>query len=355
MLSSCFLVFRITPQMTLNERSIWAFLTAFLFLNLVHTGFSLPILVGLPEYQKYFSAQRRRYFSRSIIRLCMLATLFFVGLIFFYRRGGFEADGINPDIKSNGIKFASLVIETWGILHVRRQTLGLSLLYNKSSVGKSVRLPLALPHWRPEKIEKICFDFFTIFYFVRLAVRFFISNVAYDSVKYSLLVPEILVCLLIFLLAAHAPADVRLKKCMFLSRILLFPLVPFHFIFHCGVRAIHGIEYFLMTRQLVERSQTSATKTKKIWTFAFILGSGTAVLPFLYNGMPHQFQSLFGSHYSFAILILLALSTTSVFMHYVFDGFMFKINDPNWSHNLAELFLPSGILNQPDSYEVDNF
>ncbi|MBP7843477.1 MAG: hypothetical protein KA116_01560 [Proteobacteria bacterium] len=122
--------------------------------------------------------------------------------------------------------------------------------------------------------------------------------------------------------ALRNPQKNKSNLTLYLLRLLLFPLSAYSYIALMGVLASHGIEYFVVFKQMIHNSKASQQNKKELYQLTLSASFFVFVcsIPGIFLANTTQ-PALW-------IILLSALGTGINFTHYYLDRILFKMRDP---------------------------
>lgn len=262
-----------------------------ILLNITHNAFTLAML-GMPELKEWRA-------NNSVTKL--------LG-VFILMWGSFQAllMSLNSVIANDIFFLISLIFP---VHHALSQSYGLSLLYNKNG-DTEVK--------KAESLERKFYQFFLLAIICSLFVEtlplrymldipYSIKTNTQNFFRYTVFTGFILIMIQTFRMSHK----VKYKKIMFAARYFVWACVMISPAAASGTKAIHGLEYALVTRKIFGNSRDS-----KKWILL-------AVLSFVVAG-------LFWFRYSYfrmsgTISSLASLSLAITFFHYYLDRKLFRM------------------------------
>lgn len=228
----------------------------------------------------------------------------------------------------------------WNGHHVRKQMLGLSLLYDRQTV-----LPEKRDMFR-EKVEKLIFSIFTATFLGRLFMsRYFGDTGLYKFFFWGVVVAEFTLCTALIVWTFFRSGAAR-NKSIYQIRLFFFPLSSLSILFDYALQAIHGIEYFFLTNKILDQSGLPKSKSRNILISGLLLGSCVFIPYYVLYFSAALRKELFGELVPLWALVVLGLAKTVVFLHFHIDGYLFRFSDPNVRKHIAPLLLSES--SQPD-------
>ncbi len=318
------------------ESILWArFVTDAVFLGTIHSVLSLTLLYYLPEYREWIQSVTGGQSWRYVLQL--LGVGFCLFNLFFYM---LERNIHTPLILLSVYTVFDFI---YGLRHWVRQTQGFSLAYNhrlkaRGHVGSGDEFE------KVERRERKLYTFVTytsvlagIFGGSQLVGALGISHPVFFGISFIACATG---AVALVYLALRTPGGEESPKFLYSLRVLL---VPFHFISlsaNLAMRATHGFEFLLFTRQLVERSKLRRSRR---WNFLFasivlvaIAGVCTAAKGAIWGPIAARNWP----EYSLWIAILAAFNGMFTYLHYYTDYFMFRMRDPKTREQVGPLLAP---------------
>lgn len=318
------------------ESILWArFVTDAIFLGTIHSVLSLTLVFYLPEYRQWVRAVTHGQPWRYVLQL--LGVGFCLFNVFFYM---LERNIHTPLILLSVYTVFDFI---YGLRHWVRQTQGFSLAYNHRLKMRE-RGQSAETFMKVEKRERRLYTFVTytsvlagIFGGSQLVGVLGISNPIFFGISFVACATG---AVLLVYLSLCTPGGEESPKFLYTLRVLL---VPFHFISlsaNLAMRATHGFEFLLFTKQLVERSKIQSSRR---WNFLFasiILIAVAGVCTAAKGAIWGPIASRNWPEYSIWIALLAAFNGMFTYLHYYMDYFMFRMRDPNTREQVGPLLAP---------------
>jgi hypothetical protein len=328
----CFVVLFKFPVLNKTQMVSARFLVFFIGMNIVHTGITYFLLKDMPAFRKYMEDTATPWMqSRVLVGM----TVALITLMFWIFSGRFSPDSLAAvSLKFVPQKFIIGALKFWSMAHVIRQTMGLSMLYNISLKGDQlneleVQRLNKLVRWEKWAFHGLCLSLF---------IRIFFKSIA-PSVFF---VFELSCCLVIIGVSFASPKWRKSNKTLYAFRCLLYPFGIVHFIFNFASMIIHGVEYFFLTRRLLDNGNLNRQVSNQILVYG--LGLGTAILlpQFVMQLNPSLEHQLFGRNAPLWILVVLAIAKAINLMHFYIDGFIFRFRDPAVRENILPILADRG-------------
>jgi hypothetical protein len=325
-------------------------LVTLIFMDGVHVVFTFMLLVSVPELWKWSTSHQNRPekgWARGLgfwVRLTFVS-VFLAILVYVLRVEQSTA-------MVRGMMAAWLFLELLGpAQHTLAQMRGISFCYH-STIRKRFQLSDEEKHRaaRTELAERYLFKallFGELFFWIpqifgpdQLVVP------GLELLKYA---GGILTCVSavgLVLNGLRFPRQAETRKSLFLTRVLLFPLKMFNSVAGLGVRATHGTEYLVIFRQMVNGSNLSQARRKRIYWMTFAASVAYSVIFIL--TWPVATRDLSGWAAPQQILNV-ALVTTFVirFAHYWTDSVLYKMSNPLTRAAVSPLLVPMKAASSP--------
>ena len=225
--------------------------------------------------------------------------------------------------------------------HTYSQTQGLSLSYN--ALVKSNNLPIS-QLTKLIAFEKIERKLFTMLIFTKIVSDvvyifgsdFFIKpNIQIFYAFRFLIFAQILVIL--YLSIAHSELR-KTNKPIYLLRLFLDPLIGSGYIADIASRAVHGMEYFFLTKKM-STAQTERNNTIRIWVFiAIICPLYVVFLKFMLGNEAFLFHRDKGAeNLDFILILTLSVLSGIAFLHFWLDRVYFRMRNPESKQFISPL------------------
>ena len=300
------------------------FVTSLLFFNSIHVYFTFAYLLTVPEIKSWIreiTDGRPWKFWLEILGVACVCSIL-TAIAFF-----------NIGITSTSLPIISVIFV--GIIpyhHMIAQNFGLSMLYNSQLTKQVV-------HSEQEKIqtlkcsarERLGFRCFMVFFFAWISVRMAgnalgLAPGLVSFFRHSLHLLTSGSVVFIFLNSLTYPHASKSNKPVFLSRMLLYVVLPFTFIADSALRACHGTEYLCVTGSVAKNSSMSKAIAKQYLGLLLLLASVGTVLLLCRKG-DGLVTFLFDGQYSDVPISIQALAFVSIvatYTHYYLDRRLFR-------------------------------
>ena len=310
---------------------------AIVFMNLLHVGLTLSMLALTPQFREYLRTQTSWVMKKSGL---ITASLLIFGLVLLHLNREMTTTGWLAESTRWLPSFLILTpLDIWNSLHIRRQTMGLSMLYNMGlretgNLTSDETTDLS----RREKLERWAFTALTVTLFTRVISHVIWGRHAVEWGDYALATMELGICSFIFLQARKAPRAAQSNKSAYLWRVLFYPLAALHVFFSQVLQSIHGIEYFFLCRKMIGNTGLKESRKRDVLFFGLAIGS-FAALPFIIRTIMAEVPAhtdKFTNVPAWAFLLLAAARSLN-FIHFLIDGYIFRFRDPAVRENVRPL------------------
>lgn len=306
------------PQLNPTTQLYLRILTFIFFGGAVHVAFTFFIMLSLPECKRWFVKQNSQV---SIVKKLIFITLIFSAgsIVFLF---------YNNHSSSIGLILLNILWLVYPTYHTFRQIYGILVLYNQDIVVSQ----------KEKNVEKKIFNFLMVIlciHTITLVIfqAHLLSQQEYQKLNWLL---SIVFCLPAFFLFKNKTD--RKAKNFYVVRIFLYPLSFHSFFALLATGALHGLEYFFITKKMVLNSEQKFKSSNNIPAFLsffsifvlYILSSSFGILGIYTGG--HAPQSAWYGFVNFAGLLV-------AFIHYYMDGLIFRMKDPATREIIAPLLM----------------
>lgn len=307
-----------------SHQRYWIFTSNILFLNSIHVGFTFMILSALPLAQAWRQENQSSFFF--IAPSLSLFILFFVFSWFFSK----EDDAI-------GLILA-LMYRFFGFYHLIKQSLGISLLYDRNFEKQEKRS-------NDSSFEKIVFSGLIAVTFFRCFTEFSNEYSWWSENANSILIHLLTFSLLSLVLLLFANklirhSETRLIKWIFLCRLFLLPLSMVSFLGLIGLVATHGVEYAFIIRKMSLSSGIELSSYLQGFSLVALFTVVTLSLVSTHSGLL-SFWVVDGFKGSFLHKLAWVTFSSITFIHYYIDGILFRFKNSWVRENIGPLLIDS--------------
>lgn len=230
--------------------------------------------------------------------------------------------------------------------HMIMQNFGLSMLYN-AQLAKKVQMTETeqAAVKKCSARERVGFRWFMIFFFAFLLFRmcgftFGLGPLPLKVLKVFLYLLVVASVAFIVLNSLTYPHATKSNKPLFLSRLLLYIVLPFNYIADSALRACHGTEYLCVTGAVAQNSSMSKAVAKQYFGL-IILFSLIGIVFLVCRRADGLVSFLFNGNYDkvpFSVKALAFVSIVLTYTHYYLDRRLFRFrNKSNRDHVLPLL------------------
>ncbi len=309
--------YRFSPM----EQNIGYMLSKGLFLNHLHTFFTVLMFIYFPEARAWYKqkAQTEKfYFIRQIVILVALFA-FFYNLLPYLRT--------HPVYRPNLYVFAMATMMWVGFHHVLSQSFGLSLVYNRMFEDSPHCMDADKQLIRSlEKKERFYFRSMLFFVCPALYCKYHLGDTHLITLMLTLC--SLICCIFLILVVWAYPGAEHTNKRLFGLRYIFMPLAPISFVAFMSSLALHGIEYLFVLRKMYRNS--SNTKQYIRWDYC-----GMIVISLVYFFLTIGDQFILGwwmrpnlPNYLPVLDFLAGISGAYGYFHCHMDSALFRMSDP---------------------------
>lgn len=303
-------------------------IVALVFFNLIHQVFSYLLIWRLP----FASDILNQKFGQS--KYFWLGFFVFQILVFVFLIFAFEAFTIEPELQKSLI-FLFLIINGLAVTqHGLKQVQGISLLYGRES-GQN--------DWQRKK-EHLFMNFVLIGLCLNIALQVLPTQypdlkILSDSLLYPIIALTYLPIFLLFKMVYNYQTGSS-KKMLYLTRLLLWPLVPVSQMALLGVGIIHGSEFTYVTWRITQSLGRKQNFSLRSWYFTFLIFGvlfSLLSLTRINGGLTGLFITEDSSQVPFWLVIGSAMTGTITFGHIYLDHILFGFKNSAVRKHLSPL------------------
>lgn len=305
------------------ERKFSNFIADILFFDTTHAVLTFLLILFVPEV----SGWKEKVSQKGTFLKFGIGIFIFWLILFLFQR--FNDSGVIFTIVSTITVF-------YPVYHCIAQVRGISFTYNTIFLKNQQGIENKDSILRSYRYEKWVGNLLVFTISLKLILSFLQMEKGFKIGNYGVLVDILNVSLILLLLFLFLslPKQLRIKKIIFNSRILIFLFVPSSFIAKIGYQINHGTEYVSIVDKMIENSSISSANRRKLIYFfltAIIVLSTLAYPQFILN------PNFFGSSSESIFKIFLAMRAANTYTHYFFDGLLFKMKNPITRERIAPL------------------
>lgn len=283
-------------------------------MNYVHVGFTFLMLWQIPQVKQLLKSENS---PLGFKKISMVFAVLIAASWAFYLSGTWTIEKQIVPGYSN-FELSWFLYSLWGFFHYMAQTRGLSALYSKNSpLGKS---GMNSQFSNIQKQERWAFGIL----FLTIIIHRVALLVKVDpALVNGTIVLSFLPTLFIFLNSFRFGS---VLKTTYLSRVIAYPMAPLSLDFFFLIQAVHGIEYFLVTRKMF--SQTENKKVFGLTWAALTFGVFIFLVQFFHDEwsfFPFLNVGLIPLLYPYLYGLILVFAT----LHYYVDSFLFRFSNPS--------------------------
>ncbi len=290
------------------------------------------MLFFVPEFKKYMS-DKSALMGRSVLKTWL--RFYLAAIIFFSLLRYSDIYGPKNEMTSTIINLTNLFVSLYIFHHSISQSIGLSIT-QYSQFLQNTNPNKKLVHTAIKMERKLA----TLLLFLLLAltavVKFGSEAVKVFTLYMSLI---ILISYLISILLKVYKIDVQLfkLKLLFSSRYFLFLLYFLNSIAVAASTAIHGFEYFIVTKKIMSEAKLSYTiKSLSIYILLTCVFVFFTVRALILKVDESFFYSSHNSNFVDDISYVFVMSLS--FIHFFIDSFIYKMSDAAVKSNQAIFF-----------------
>jgi hypothetical protein len=287
-----------------------------LFLNAAHTALTFPLMFLLPEYKELIESKRGQGSELSTPKILSVFVASF--LLFWTLYAGVLSDHFGLTAGSS-LLLALLLYNIPQTHHSLAQIYGIGRVYGIGGNHGSVNL------------EKMVYGWFIFVVCCLVAVVFIDSSRGRNWIGFPLQLYLSLLsgALLVALFWINRKSE-RAKR-VYLARLALWPLIAISPIISLlGIPAIHSIEYVLLSKKFLDRSNSAPPlKMKILFVSATVMAVFTCLVAFFFV---YTYWSNVGStivqvsiHDNSLIFGFLAFTNAVSFAHFYADRYLFRM------------------------------
>ncbi len=314
------------------EKNLGYMLSKGLFLNHLHTFFTVLMFMYFPEARVWYKQKTQTekfYLLRQIVILFALF-LFFYSLLPFLRTYSWGRPHLYV--------FAMSTMMWVGFHHVLTQSFGLSLVYNRMFEGSAhCTEPDKVLTRVLEKKERFYFRAMIFFVCIALYSKFHLGE-KYVATQ-ILTLCALICCIFLTLVVWRYPGAEHTNKRLFGLRYIFMPLAPISFVAYLSSLALHGVEYLFVLRKMY-RNSSNAKKNIR-WDYL-----GMAFISLVYFFLTIGDQFILGwwmrpnlPDYLPVLDFLAGVSGAYGYFHCHMDSALFRMSDPISRKVVAPLLL----------------
>ncbi len=307
-------------------------LSEFIFLNSIHVFFTITMLFFVPEFKKYI-VDKSKSMGCSVLnnwlRYFFLVTLFFSLLRYLSHMEG------NSQITLQFISFMALVVSMYATYHSLMQTVGLSLNQYSSVLknNNSETIKNIIKH------ERMLSPLLMIFTIILLIAAKLGSELTKGLLFFSLCAVLFFYISWILLKVYALDAQLFKLKILFHSRYFLFIFAFLNSFTIAARAAVHGFEYFMVTKKIMSNTKISYTKKSFLVYVSLASVFAFVMLYFIYVKFNHIFfNNTAVVKYTFLDDFCYVFSMSLSLTHFYIDSFIYKMSDPIVQKNQAVFF-----------------
>lgn len=319
------------------------FISATIFLEIVHNIFSFFILFQFPEARNWIHDRPRR----QRVTLWLRWAVYFSSMVLFLKAGIHWLNSLFEPFPA-GLWIAAAMKYVSASHHVVTQISGLSLIYNR----ELERFPLTADQRRTlrncEQRERILFRALTITF--GAMIMFFTLMPKYPIAKFIPLfgIPLTLLSTALLVNSLSYPLAGSSNKSFYLARIFFFPLGSVVTVATLAGPFLHGVEFLFVTRKMYGRSElrnkaTLGTGAAFLGMVALVsvltLASSSSGIKWILDRRFPDYVELFNW--------MAAFSTSITYMHFYMDRKMFRMKDPLARKHFGPLLLSGSLSSGP--------
>ncbi len=312
------------------------FVSEFIFLNTLHVFFTITLLFFVPEFKNYMH-DKSQVVGRPILKTWL--GFYFFAVIFFSLQRYVNFTQTNNSAIMQISALVSIAINLYIVHHGLSQSVGLSLTHYSSFVkipesGKIVLTKIMAAERRLVPLVMLL----TVIVFMALKLENKILTTTIFSIS----------CLILFIYLGQIlfkiyKFDIELfkLKLLFHSRFFLFLLFFYNSLAVALRAAVHGVEYFMVTKTIFSKSKLTCTKRNFfIYLILAVLFSVVTVNSLAQNVNQYfynkPFEGSFFDHFCYVFSMSLSV------VHFFIDSFIYKMSDPAVKSNQGRLLVESG-------------